>query len=82
MLFYSLRGVLIMANSIIPNNFQQWKHCITVECGLTLTASFIEQRIRALQTDSDHHTKQFTRLYGEQYRQQVIYWFQQAQREL
>ena len=68
-----------MASSIIPNNFAEWKHCITVECGLELTPEYIEQRILALQTSNDHYTQQFTRLYGEQHLQRVLTWFQQAQ---
>lgn len=70
-----------MASSIIPRNFDEWKHCITVECGLELTPDYIEQRIEALQTPNDHYTQQFTRLYGEQYLQQVLTWFTQAKNQ-
>ena len=70
-----------MASSIIPNNFAEWKHCITVECGLELTPEYIEQRIEALQTEKDHYTQQFTRLYGEQHLNRVLAWFRQTQTE-
>jgi hypothetical protein len=67
-----------MATSIIPQNYQEWRHCIIVECGLELTPSFIEARITSLQNESEHYTKQFIRLYGREYLQTVIGWFIQA----
>ncbi|WP_087026358.1 hypothetical protein [Thaumasiovibrio subtropicus] len=71
-----------MSSAAIPSNYQEWKHCITVECGLELTPDYISQRIEALQTPNDHYTKQFTRLYGEQYLAQVLAWFKQARAEV
>ncbi|MFQ3243955.1 MAG: hypothetical protein ACI9SP_000580 [Arenicella sp.] len=68
-----------MKSSIIPENYEQWRHCIVVECGLELTSSFIEQRIAALRNNSEHYTKQFVRKYGVQYHQRVLGWFEQAQ---
>ncbi len=68
-----------MASSAIPTNYNEWHHCITVECGLTLTPEYISERITALQSDKDEHTRQFVRLYGEPYRQQVLAWFEHAQ---
>jgi len=62
-----------------PTNFHEWRHCIEVKCGIPLTASFILQRIEALSDLNNITTKEFTRLYGEDYRVQVIQWYQQAQ---
>ena len=63
----------------IPTNYHEWRHCIKVKCGLPLTASFIKQRMEALSDLNNTTTKEFTRLYGEDYRVQVIQWYQQAQ---
>lgn len=68
-----------MTTPAIPTNFNEWHHCITVECGLELTPSFIETRIAAMQDESNHYTQQFIRLYGPQYHQTVLGWFTQAQ---
>ncbi len=68
-----------MTTSIIPGNYEQWRHCIIVECGLELTPDFIAARIAALQDESEHYTQQFIRLYGREYQQVVVGWFKQAQ---
>lgn len=67
-----------MNKSIIPQNYEEWRHCIVVECGLELTPSFIEERISSLQNNSEHYTQQFVRLYGQQHHQKVLSWFMQA----
>lgn len=67
-----------MMEGSIPRNYQEWHHCITVECGLTLTPEFIEERIRLLQDSNDYQTQQFMKLYGAQHHQQVLAWFHQA----
>ncbi len=71
-----------MENSIIPQSYEAWRHCIIVECGLELTPGFIEERISALQNNSDYYTQQFVRLYGQQQLKKVLGWFMQAQQAL
>ncbi len=71
-----------MRKSIIPQSYEEWRHCIVVECGLDLTSSFIEERISSLQNDRDSHTRQLARLYGQQHLQKVLSWFMQAQKML
>lgn len=68
-----------MNASIIPKTYEEWTHCITVECGLELTQHFISQRISALKDDRDYYTQQLVKLYGQEHRQQVLGWFSQAQ---
>ena len=70
-----------MKNSIVPETYEEWRHCITVECGLELTPDFISKRITSLQNDKDHYTQQFVKLYGQQHLQQVLGWFRQAQQK-
>ncbi|MEO0443886.1 MAG: hypothetical protein AAFZ92_09130 [Pseudomonadota bacterium] len=67
------------ATSAIPSSYEEWRHCITVECGLKLTSNFIETRIATLQNQDDYHTKQFINLYGRDYHAIVVGWFLQAQ---
>ena len=64
-----------MEKSFIPESYEQWRHCIIVECGLKLTADFIEERIKSLQDTSVHYTQQFIKLYGEEHHQKVLGWF-------
>ena len=68
-----------METSFIPRNFQQWHHCITVECGLELTPSYMAQRIESLQNNDDYYTQQFVKLYGRQHLLNVLAWFKEAQ---
>ncbi len=70
-----------MMNGLIPQNYEDWHHCITVECGLPLTPAFIDERITSMQDLNDFRTKQFVQLYGSQYRQQVLAWFHQAKQK-
>ena len=69
-----------MTTSVIPQNYEEWRHCITVDCGLELTPQYIAQRTEALQNEKDYYTQQYVKLYGPQYLQQVLAWFVQAQK--
>ena len=69
-----------METSIIPQNYEQWKRCITIDCGLELTADYISERISSLQNNNDYYTQQFVKLYGQEYLNQVLNWFMQAQK--
>jgi len=64
-----------MKTSIIPQNYEERRHCIAVERGLELSANFIEQRISALQDNSQHCSK-----YGSQHHQRVLGWFMRARK--
>jgi hypothetical protein len=70
-----------MLNSIIPETYEEWQHCITVECGLELTQKYIEARIASLHDPKDYYTQQYLRLYGPEQLQRVIAWFEQARKE-
>ncbi|MEM9047240.1 MAG: hypothetical protein AAGC92_00850 [Pseudomonadota bacterium] len=68
--------------SIIPTSYDDWKHCITVSCGIPLTPSFVQARIAALSDASDFHTKKFIESWGQVHHAQTLAWFEQAAREL
>lgn len=67
---------------ILPSSYQEWKRCITVDCGIKLTRPYIEERLRALRDERDEQTKQFIRLYGKAHWQNVTRWFEQALNEV
>lgn len=63
---------------MFPRSFDEWQHCITVKCGIPLTADYCRKRIDALGDTKSYEMEKFTALYGDAYRQQVLGWFQQA----
>ena len=71
-----------MSQNIFPSNYKEWKHCITVECGIPLEHDFIDRRIAALQDHSDYYTQQFIKHYGADYLNQTLLWFSEAKRSL
>jgi hypothetical protein len=66
---------------MFSSTYQEWLHCITRDCGIELTPSFIERRLAELRDNRHPKTLEFIRLYGERYTQQVIAWFEQAQND-
>ena len=64
------------------NNYDDWKHCITVLCGIPLTPAFVEGRLAALRDPADLKTQKFIATWGEDHHERVIGWFEQAEREL
>ncbi len=69
-------------SSPFPQNYEQWHHCITVECGIPLTPTFVAERLAVWRNAELEETQRFSRLYGEDYLQAVIGWFEQAEREV
>ncbi|TDF42426.1 hypothetical protein EYS14_06305 [Alteromonadaceae bacterium M269] len=62
-------------------NYTEWRHALTTRCKISLTPEYARLRISALNDSSDLTTRDFRAKYGEAYLQQVIAWFQQAERE-
>jgi len=62
-------------------NYEDWKHCITIACGIPLTADYIEGRIKSLNNPSDHYTRKFIDNWGETHLVQIISWFERAATE-
>jgi len=63
-------------------SYEDWKHCITVLCGIPLTRPYIEERLTALRDPADLSTQKFVATWGEQHRLCVIGWFEQALQEI
>ena len=68
-------------SDLIPQNYEEWKYCITVECGIPLTSSYISQRLTVWRNEELEETKRFRKLYGDAHWKSVISWFEQAERE-
>lgn len=66
---------------MIPDNYANWRHCIEVHCGLSLTPEFLAARLGELSDPTHERTQQFARLYGADHLRQVIGWFQRAAAE-
>lgn len=71
-----------MTNFHIPQTYEEWRHCITVICQQPFSKPYIEERIKALNSPTDHMTKKFVQLYGEAQRLKTIEWFERAKLEL
>jgi len=62
-------------------SFEEWRQAITERCKIQLTQEYTRSRITALQNASDKSTQEFTEKYGETYLQQVIEWFEMAEKQ-
>ncbi|MES1940062.1 hypothetical protein T5B8_07453 [Salinisphaera sp. T5B8] len=69
-------------NDVVPRRYEQWRHCITVDCGIALTPAYIGQRLHALRDDADYATRRFIEVYGAAHHRAVIGWFERAAAEL
>lgn len=67
---------------MIPQTYAQWRHCITVECGIVLERTYVVQRLAAWRDAQGDETQRFRRLYGDIHWKSVISWFEQAERDL
>ena len=67
---------------MIPSNYQEWKNCITQDCKIELSNSFIEQRLLILKNSDTEETLKFKELYGENHLINIITWYETAIHEL
>jgi hypothetical protein len=63
-------------------SYEDWKHCITVRCGIPLSAPYLKERIEALANPRDPMTARFVILYGPDHLARTRGWFEQALSEL
>ena len=65
----------------IPQSYSEWRHCITVDCGLALTREYIHERLHALHDSANSHTQRIIALYGAEHHRRLIEWFELAQQQ-
>ena len=67
-----------MTTPEIPQTYEHWHRCITVECGIALTRRFTEERLAVLRDPGCDETRRFAQLYGPAHLARVCQWFAQA----
>jgi hypothetical protein len=71
-----------MKTPVIPQTYEQWQHCITVECGIPLTRAFAEERLAVWANPGAEEARRFEQLYGAAHRERVRQWFAQSLTQL
>lgn len=62
---------------MIPQTFEEWKHCIVHDCDIELTKSFATKRLSVYENHNHPETRKFVELYGKQHLDNVIQWYKQ-----
>ena len=60
---------------MIPQTYNEWKHCIVNGCKIYLTKEFAAQRLAIYTDPNNPETQKFVSLYGEQHLQNIIAWY-------
>ena len=68
--------------SFVPNTYEAWKQCITVDCGIPLTPNYVQGRIAELTDITDFNTERFIERWGAAHHARTLQWFKQAEAEL
>lgn len=63
---------------MIPQTFQEWKHCIVNDCKIALTKDFAQKRLAVYMDSTNSETQKFVTLYGKQHLQNIIQWLKQV----
>jgi hypothetical protein len=71
-----------MKTPVIPQTYEQWRNCITVECGIPQTRAFVEERLAVWANPAADETRRFEQLYGVAHRERVRQWFAQSLTQL
>ena len=71
-----------MMYDVIPETYEHWQHCITVECGIPLTSEFVEARLKVWRDEKSQETARFRKLYGDAHWRAVTGWFERAATDL
>jgi len=71
-----------MMYGTVPENYEQWHHCITVDCAIPLTSEFVMQRLKIWRDENAEETLRFRRLYGDAHWREVVGWFERAEAQL
>jgi hypothetical protein len=71
-----------MKSPVIPQTYEQWRHCITMDCGIPLTRAYAQERLAVWGNPSAEETRRFEQLYGPAHRERVLQWFAQSLKQL
>jgi hypothetical protein len=67
---------------MIPQNYEQWRHCITVSCKIPMTRDYVSERLVVWANPDHEESLRFRKLDGQRHYQNVLAWFRQANLEL
>ncbi|MEJ5055918.1 hypothetical protein [Sphingobacterium sp. MYb382] len=62
---------------MIPETYEQWFTCITIDCELSLSKAFAKARLSVYEDRTNPETQRFIKLYGEAHLLNIIHWFKQ-----
>ncbi len=60
---------------MIPQNFLEWKNCITNGCKIQLTKAFAQERLNVYENNNHPETQKFMKLYGKRHLDNIINWY-------
>ena len=66
----------------VPRNYDEWKHCITQKCSISLTKKYVQERIIALSNVNNNQAKKFIETWGPSHHESTLGWFQKVAQEL
>jgi hypothetical protein len=67
-----------MSTERITLSYEEWRHCITVDCRIQLTRDFLETRLKALSSTTNEGTRRFVSAWGEGHRVRILSYMQRA----
>ena len=59
---------------MVPTTYNDWRHCIEVDCGVKLTPQFIEERLTVYTDVTSAETQRFIAMYGETHLKNIVQW--------
>lgn len=66
----------MIALNMIPQDFEAWRACITIKCGIEVSVAFARQRLAIYKQAEHPETKEFIKLYGSKHYQQIVAWLE------
>ena len=69
-------------DDVFPTSYEKWRHCIEVLGGISLTPTYVGERLAELQDGKHAKTREFAKLYGTDHLRRTIAWFRRAADEL
>lgn len=62
---------------MVPQTFNDWKNCISIDCGIALTKEFAQRRLFIYSDLENLETKKFVSLYGQLHLNNITQWLKQ-----
>lgn len=66
---------------MIPQTYEEWKHCIIHDCKIKLTNDFVKSRLMVYENNRHPETMKFIKLHGKQHLNNIINWLKLSENE-